>query len=261
LIFILGGDGFVGSGFVRACERSGLAYTVIDRTSYAGLIGERCDVFINANGNSSKLLASNNPLADFDASVRSVRQSLADFRYGLYVYLSSCDVYPDCSDPAATREGAAIDAGRQSPYGFHKSLAEACVSHAAQDWMIVRCGGFVGPGLRKNPIFDILHGGPLWLDPRSELQFLHTDGHASLVLALAERAPHNGVYNLCGRGVIRLSEVIEETRSEVPVKAGSPFLRYDVSIEKVSRWVEIPETRDTVLAFVQSFFRNQGGSV
>ena len=68
MIFILGGRGFVGSGFVRACEEAGEDYAIIDRASYGQRIGQRCDILVNANGNSSKLFARQRPLDDFDAS-------------------------------------------------------------------------------------------------------------------------------------------------------------------------------------------------
>ena len=129
------------------------------------------------------------------------------------------------------------------PYGFHKSLAEQCVRYAAPDWLIFRMGGFVGPGLRKNAIYDILHGGPLWLDPRSELQFLLTDRLAEIVIDLAARDIHNEVFNLCGNGVVSLTEVIEATGREVAVNPASPRVRYEVSVDKISRYVEPPSTR------------------
>jgi len=249
MIFLIGGRGLVGSAFARQCEAQGLPFAILDRESYPRYVGQSCSLLINANGNSRKPLAVSDPLADFDASVRSVRSSLQDFRCERYIHLSSCDVYPDCSAPQTTLESAAPDVARQSPYGFHKYLAELCVQHAARDWQIFRLGGFVGPGLKKNAIFDILNGGPLWLDAASELQFLHTDEAARIVLGLAQTGPGREVFNLCGKGTIALSEVIAATGREVTVQPGSRRVRYDVSIEKVSRLVEIPSTRETVLRF------------
>ena len=164
-VFLIGGEGFVGSAYARLLARTGIEHAIITRANYDHLVGQHCDVLINANGNSRKPLAVSDPLADFDASVRSVRASLVDFQFERYVHLSSCDVYPDCSSPETTQESVPPEIGRQSPYGFHKYLAEQCVQHAAANWQVFRLGGFVGPGLKKNAIFDILHGGPLWLDP------------------------------------------------------------------------------------------------
>lgn len=261
MIYLIGGRGLVGSAFARVCEASGRPYTILDRETYPKLIGSSCELVINANGNSRKPLATQDPLADFDASVRSVRSSLADFRFQRYVYLSSCDVYPDCSSPELTSEQRQPDITRQSPYGFHKYAAEQCVRHVAsrlhKDWLIFRCGGFVGSGLKKNAIFDILSGGPLWLDPSSELQFLHTEDAARLVLALVDNGTRNEVFNLCGRGTVSLREVIAHTGRSVAVNPRSPLVRYEVDIGKISRALPaphvIPDTRATVLRYVDSF--------
>ena len=183
-----------------------------------------------------------------------MRASLADFTFRRYIHISSCDVYPDCTTPAATCEDAVLDPALQSPYGFHKYLAEQCVRHAARDWLILRGGGFIGPGLRKNAIFDILQGGPLYLDPASELQFLHTDRAAKIILRLLESGVRNDVFNLCGKGVVRLEDVAALAPQPVPVRPGSPRVRYEIALEKLSTLVEPPETAPEVLAFVRRQF-------
>jgi nucleoside-diphosphate-sugar epimerase len=252
MIFILGGRGLVGSGFARYCERTGKPFQVIHRENYASCAGQSCDLLINANGNSSKVLSRRDPKQDFDASVSSVRASLEDFRCKRYVHVSSCDVYPDCSSPESTREELPLDPSDQTPYGFHKRLAEQCVQHAADDWLILRCGGFVGPGLKKNAIYDILQGGPLFLDPSSELQFLHTDRAAEIVFRLIEQGIGREIFNLCGKGLVRLQEVIDRKANPVPVNPESPKVRYQVSIDKLLALVDVPSTREEVFEFVNS---------
>ncbi|MCS7025144.1 MAG: NAD-dependent epimerase/dehydratase family protein [Bryobacteraceae bacterium] len=249
MIFLIGGRGFVGSAFARWFAQHQVECVVIDRQNYSEFVGRSCKLLINANGNSRKPLARQRPMEDFDASVRSVRASLLDFRFERYIYLSSCDVYPDCSCPESTVETAALAPSTQSPYGFHKYLAEQCVQHAASDWLIFRLGGFVGPGLKKNAIYDILQGGPLWLDPRSELQFLHTDDAARIILSLAEQTTRE-VFNLCGQGVVCLKDVIAHLGRDVLVQPGSPVVRYNVSISKISQYAEIPRSAETVFRFV-----------
>lgn len=260
MILILGGKGFVGSAFARYCERRGLPYMVVDREEYLACVGRDCDVLINANGNSHKPLASRAPLEDFDASVRSVRASLVDFRFRKYVMISSCDVYPDCSSPRTTLESDPLDPAQQSPYGFHKYLAEQCVRHAAQDWLIFRCGGFIGPGLKKNAIYDVLHGGPLFLDPASELQYLHTDRAAEIVFQVLEAGATQEVFNLCGKGTVRIAEVAQLAPGPLSVRSGSPCARYEISLEKISALVELPETRPSVLEFVRSELAQRGAA-
>lgn len=252
MIFIIGGAGFVGSAFVRELDARGLSYRVIEKENYDDFVGKSCDLLINANGNSKKYLANEDPVGDFDTSVRSVMASLVNFKYDFYLYLSSCDVYPDCSSSQSTLEDRALDPGDQSPYGFHKYLAEQCVRHFAKKWLIVRFGGFVGAGLRKNPIYDILHGGPLWLDPESELQFLDTDKAAKIVLGLVDAGHVKETFNVCGNGLIKLREVIDAAGCPVKVQPGSPSVRYDVNTTKLLSVTEVPSTRRTILNFVQA---------
>lgn len=250
-VIIIGGEGFVGSAYTRWCQKKGVNHLVINRANYSDYIGTSGDLLINANGNSKKFLARENPLLEFDASVRSVRQSLIDFKVKKYVFLSSCDVYPDCSHPETTEEDTNIDISQQSPYGFHKYLAEQCVRHCHQNWLIFRMGGFVGIGLKKNPIFDILQGEKMWLDPQSELQYINTDVAASIVMEIIQKDYTKEIFNLCGDGLIKLQEVIDVAASKVKVNPDSPKVHYEVSIAKLKQIVNIPETRNSVLEFVR----------
>jgi len=250
MIYILGGNGFVGSAFSRLFGRLGLKHQVITLENYQDFVGSSCEVFVNANGNSSKILATREPLKDFEANVRSTRASLEDFKAGFYIHLSSCDVYPDCSSPLTTQEELPIELHRQSPYGFHKLLAEQCIQHACPRWLIVRQGGFVGPGLKKNAIFDILSGGPLWLNPKSELQFLHTDDSARLIWSLYEQGVANTTINVCGQGVVKLQEAVAAAGRECKVQPDSRLVRYEVSTEKASSYIQLPDSRSTVLRFI-----------
>jgi nucleoside-diphosphate-sugar epimerase len=257
MIYILGGKGFVGSGFVRLFQKLKLEHKVITRDNYQDLIGSTCDVFVNADGNSSKILASRTPLADFDANVRTTRAVLEDFTFGYYIHLSSCDVYADCSTPETTREDAPLDPCRQSAYGFHKMLAEQCVRHRCDTWLILRQGGFVGPGMKKNAVYDILHGDKLWLNPESELQFLHTDDSAAVIWLLYNQGLRNEILNICGSGLVKIRKIMEWSAREVCVVPNSPTVRYAVNIDKISRYTTIPDTRVTLKSFVEKFRAEQ----
>jgi len=250
MIYILGGEGFVGSAFVRHCQSRGIAHAIVERDTYRAFVGGKCDILINANGNSKKYLAQADPLEDFAQTVRSVRASLVDFRADYYVHLSTCDVYPDCSSPESTQETLLPEVARQSPYGFHKYLAEQCVRHATPRWLIVRLGGMVGPGMRKNPVFDIIHENPVWLDPASQLQFLHTDAVSQIVFDLVERNLAGEIINVCGNGLIALEEIAALAGKPIHVQPGSPRVRYDVSIRRLQAIRPVPETKATLMAFI-----------
>jgi nucleoside-diphosphate-sugar epimerase len=253
LYFILGGNGFVGSSFTRFCKKTNTECIVIDKTNYDNYIGESCDVFINANGSSSKILAKNDPIKDFDATVRTTQKSIVDFKFKKYVMVSSCDVYPDCSSPDITKETLDINISKQSPYGFHKYLAEQCIMHGTNDWLILRLGGMIGPGLKKNPIFDIIHGGPLWVDPESKLQYLLTDDVARIAFELIKNNLKNEIFNVCGRGLVHLKVLLDNNL--IKVNPNSPTITYDVNIEKISKITHIPDSVTSVMDFIQAYGR------
>ncbi len=253
-IFVLGGKGFVGSAFVRvASKRHRVA--VITRQNYEHHRGRSCDLLINANGNSKKFLADQDPAAEFDASVASVLRSLVDFPARRYVYLSTIDVYPCVDDPRRNRETAAIDPAWQSRYGLHKHLAEQVVRRYAASWLICRLGGMVGAGMWKNSIFDILHDRPLRVSAASEYQFMHTDEVAKIVLSLVRLQPENDVFNVCGAGCVSLAEVAALAGKPPPQYAVElPRVEcYEVNVSKLQAIVPVPETVATIRAFVRRF--------
>src|SRR4029078_8534880 len=109
VIYIIGGRGYVGSGFARYCRARGLPHQVITRENYGQFAGHSCDALVNANGNSRKYLADRDPVAEFDQSVRSVAVSLSVFKAGSYVLISTGDVYGDPSGTSTTEEGRELD--------------------------------------------------------------------------------------------------------------------------------------------------------
>jgi len=252
VITIIGGNGFVGSAYVRLLAARGIAHQVVTRENYDNLRGTSCDVLINANGNSKKFLASREPLNEFDQSVRSVARSLEDFRCKTYVLLSTGDVYPDPSSAAATDEDQAIDAGRQSRYGLHKCLAEQLVRGTQQQWLVLRMGGFVGPGLKKNAIYDILAGQPVWLSPQSDLQFISTDRAAQLVWGLVAGGIRNEIINLGAAGTVNLGALHRRVGSAAIFQPDAPTVRYELSLKKLSALsgATLPRSEDEVEAFI-----------
>ncbi len=261
---ILGGKGFVGSAFVQEARRRGYQTLCVDKEEYAGACGTACHLLINANGNSKKYLAAQNPKLEFDLSVRSVLHSLHDFKAARYVFLSSMDVYyPDVQLPETNAEDKLISCERQSPYGCHKYLAEQVVRQHARDWLVFRMGGFVGRGLWKNSIFDLLTGQPLRVHPDSCYQYLNTADLARIVLDMAEGDDvRNETFNIAGEGLISLRDVatmIPGRRLEAAWES-LPAERYELNTAKLRRWAHLPSTCATVQAFVQDWLAAQAAS-
>lgn len=255
-VFILGGKGFVGSAMAREARSREHNVQIIDMDEYKTFVGRHCDLFINANGNSKKFMAEEDHNREFELSFNSVKRSLQDFPCDRYVLCSTADVYTDTSNPAKNVETTALDICGQSNYGFHKYLAEQYVRHYHNKWMICRFGGFVGHGIVKNPIFDILNNKSLWVSPQSEMQFLNTDKAAETVFEMVEQELFGEIFNIGGTGTVKLSDVIEwagKEKSASTVKENVPVIKYRINTEKVNRYHTIPQSTDMVRDFVENW--------
>lgn len=248
-LIVLGSAGFIGSAIVAEARARGLAVHELDRDTYRPGLAARW--LINANGNSKKFLAREQPALEFDLSVRSVMHSLHDFCVERYCFLSTIDVYDNVRDPAANAEDAPIRRERLSAYGLHKLIAEDLVRHYAPQWLILRMGGFVGPGLRKNSIYDLLKGAPLRVHPDSRYQYQHTRALAATALDLLEAESRCEIWNVAGDGTISLREIAAWIPgARLPAAAGEPE-HYEVNLDKLKAIRTVASTRDTVRRFVQ----------
>lgn len=255
---VIGAGGFIGTAVVTEAQRRGFETVAVTRQNYDQHRGKSCDQLVNANGNSKKFLARENPPLDFDLSVRSVHATLHDFKAANYVHLSTIDVYSDVKNPANNREDCVIETAKLSPYGFHKLLAEQLVRHYAPRWLVLRMGGFVGPGLRKNSIYDLLKKQPLRVHPDSAYQYLDSRFLASLAFDLPAKGCRNETINCAGDGLISIREIAAlipgSTLPHPP--AGSPE-RYEANIAKLKSLIAVPNTRDTVANYIARVLAGQ----
>jgi nucleoside-diphosphate-sugar epimerase len=250
---VLGGHGFLGSAIAAEAKKRGWETTLVSRAGYQECVGTACDLLINADGNSKKYLADKDPNLEFDLSVRSVSQSLHDIQAKSYIFLSTIDVYSDKRHPASNHEEAIIDPTRLSCYGFHKFLAEQLVRRHAKSWLILRLGGFVGPGLKKNSVYDLLMKEKIRVHPDSRYQYLDTAFMAATLFQLAEHGHSETVFNLAGEGTVSLRDIAHLIPGN-PL-AGAPFDKepehYEINVAKIKTLVPLPPTRQTVERFVQ----------
>jgi len=252
-IFVLGARGFVGSAFLRAAQARGQSAECVDLDNYGEFIGRECDLLVNADGNSKKYLAAEKPVEEFELSVVSVLKALHDFRFREYLHVSTIDVYPDHENPRRNREDAPITIEALSPYGLHKYLGELLVRRYAPRSLIVRLGGVLGPGLRKNPVFDLIHDHPLRVHEDSRYQYLPVDFAAAAAFDLAGQGLWGETVNLCGTGTVSIRQVRELLGKSLRYAFPDvPRETYEINNNKLRSRFKVPTSVETVGGFVHN---------
>jgi nucleoside-diphosphate-sugar epimerase len=249
---VVGAKGFIGSAVVAETAAHGYAVTAIDLDNYQQHKGAEADLLINAAGNSRKFIDDQDPVKGYELSVTSVMNVLHDFRFKFYVQLSSGAVYPDEGNPRRNSEETVLQPSDMTRYGFHKWLAEQLVRHYAPKHLIVRMGGFVGPGLKKNALFDLLTGGPLFVHPDSEFQYMDTRDLAKAVFELCEgSAGKETLLNISAKGTIPVRQAAEIAGIKIPEESFSrPKIRAELNVDKAAKIITLPETEMTVKRFI-----------
>jgi nucleoside-diphosphate-sugar epimerase len=161
-IAVLGSNGFIGSA-VSCRLKEHHEVVNITRDEYRHFLGSSYDVFVNCNGNSRKFWANNNQEEDFKLSVQSVYESLRDFRFKKYIYVSSMDVYVS------------------NTYGYHKKLAEGIISAVTHNYVFLRCSSVIGKGMKKGVVKDIMEEQPVFVSPESRIELITNTGIARVV--------------------------------------------------------------------------------
>ena len=255
-VTLIGAQGFVGSAFHRLLtNRQEIKLTSVTLDNYEQNRGIQSDVVIDASGNSKKFLADEDPIKDFELSVTHRLHTLIDFPAKFHLHISSVDVYHDLSDRQSTIEDTQISRTHQSRYGFHKLLAEALVKKYATNWLIVRLAGMVGPGLIKNPVYDILQNRPIRIHPDSLYQFMHTDQVAQICWSLFESKIQKTEINICSNGLIsprKIAEILNRPLNLTLVSSDSKPRIVDISTTKLKMFVKIPHTNEVINEFLSS---------
>lgn len=249
---VLGARGFIGSAVAAEAEARGYDVQPVDLDNYAGAVGAKPDLLVFAAGNSRKFIDDRDPAEGFRLSVGAMRRALCDFHPDFFLHLSSGSVYPDEGDPSRNAEDEPLDLARMTRYGFHKRLAELLVLHECPRRLVLRMGGFVGPGLRKNAVCDVLSGGPLFVNPASAFQFMHTRDLARAAFDLYERpSPLPDIINVSARGTATVAEIAAWAGRELPPEAASlPVVHAELNLGLASSLLALPDTASTVRSFV-----------
>lgn len=243
---IIGGNGLLGSDLVRYL---GIKFRVtsISRENYTIYVGNFFDVIINANGNSKRFWANNNPQDDYLASTDSVRRSVFDFPCDVYIYISSPDTYQNHTESRYTKEDGKNDPIQLETYGFHKYLAELIVKKYKKKFVILRSAMILGSNLRKGPLYDIINNKVLFITLSSKLQFITTHAIAEIIERLLKSSVINETINIGGKGSFGFKKIQKYFDKSI---RSAPFAKpqvYEMNVKKLQRWYPKLKTSEEYL--------------
>lgn len=161
---LIGHSGFVGSTLKRQHQFDDY-YRSKDIQCIAG---KAYDLVVCAGAPAQKWLANQKPEED-RASIDRLIEALSTVNSGRFVLISTVDVH---ANPNGVDELSPVDTVGLHPYGLHRHRLEQFIEQRFSCSLVLRLPGLVGPGLRKNIIYDIHNDNDvLKNDSRSVFQF------------------------------------------------------------------------------------------
>lgn len=160
-------------------------------------------------------------LWNYHQSNVELTKKLTKIPHGLFVFTSSCAVYPD-----PFRENSETDILPDFPetnpppqhiyylYGLFKLLAEQIISRNTKRSLILRCVSIVGRTSRLNNITNVLRNdpGPLTLSPNSSINLVSM-GQIKRFIELALTQDITGIFNTSSAQNATMEEIAKAVGS------------------------------------------------
>lgn len=146
---LIGYSGFVGGNIARQAPFDDF----YNSKNVEEVSGRAYDLAVCAAAPAEKWKANRHPETDLK-SIERLERAVAAASIRKLVLISTIDVYPR---PVEVDEYSAIDASQCQPYGAHRLMLERFLAERF-DTVIIRLPGLYGDGLKKNMIYDFLHG-------------------------------------------------------------------------------------------------------
>ncbi|MEI6847599.1 MAG: hypothetical protein WCK32_06125 [Chlorobiaceae bacterium] len=157
------------SGFVGSTLKKQTSFDFLYRSVNIGSIDYNSfDKLVCAAAPAQKWIANQSPQVDLQ-NIKYLIEHIKSITCGYFILISTVDVFKDSK---GVDEGSLVTEYGLSPYGLHRRILEKFVEDHFPNHLIVRLPGLVGPGLRKNIIYDFHNNNNLHaIDCRGVFQF------------------------------------------------------------------------------------------
>ena len=124
MIFLIGANGFFGSAFSSYLRKKNINHKKITKKNYENFVNKKCDILINCSTNSKKYIAEKFPAKDFILTPINVLNSIRDFKFKIYLLISTGDVYGTHNIKKSNENLKTESLNFATSYSFNKILAE-----------------------------------------------------------------------------------------------------------------------------------------
>lgn len=161
---LIGFSGFVGTTLLKQTSFESLYRS----TNISDIDGLSFDTVVCAGAPAQKWIANQKPEEDAQ-KIDSLIAHLKTIQCKTFILISTVDVF---KDSVGADEKTLVDESGLHAYGLHRRQLEKFVEQHFSNYLIIRLPGLVGPGLRKNIIFDFLNNNNLGaIESRNIFQF------------------------------------------------------------------------------------------
>lgn len=161
---LIGYTGFVGSTLQKQTKFDAFFRS----TNISEIENKSFDFVVCAAAPAQKWIANREPENDLQ-KIDNLINHLKKIKCETFVLISTVDVFMKAID---VDESTKVDETNLHAYGKHRRKLEMFVESHFPNHLIVRLPGLVGPGLRKNVIFDFLNENETFkIDSRGKFQF------------------------------------------------------------------------------------------
>ena len=210
-IGVVGAQGFLGKTLCKYAQNHDFEVIEITRKTFSKQSKQNYDFLINSATPSAKFWAQNNPYSDFQKTVELTANLVYNWNYQKFIQISTITAKEIIS---------------KHPYAINKRAAEIIALH--KDSLIVRLGALYGDRLKKGPLYDLLNSKKIFVDLKSEYNYISTDFVANWILNNLER---KGTVELGAQDTLSLEQIAKKLNLDIEYQ-GKYEKIYTQDIEK-----------------------------
>jgi len=171
------------------------------------------------------------------------------------VYVSTIYTYANLKNKKSTIESKQIYNDNISPYGLNKRIAELYVKELSSNYLIFRLPFIVGPGLKRNSVYDLTHFKKTFYTYNSQINWIHTDTIAKKVCNLLDRNISNQTFNLASKNSISIKKIMDlcKLSKKDIIKTNRTYEKTEINCDKIKKYISLPNSINEANKYISEY--------